>query len=356
MQGLWLQDAFRSVLMANRDIVAIGTSAGGVEALLFLAKNLPAKFPASILVTLHLPLHARPVLDEVLSRAGPLQATFAASGTVLRKGRIYIAPPGCHLIVEGERLALGEGPRENNARPAIDPMFRSAALCCGSRTIGVVLTGTLDDGASGLWAVKQAGGITVVQDPREAAFPEMPRAALGITEPDHIVGLAELPALLERLVHQPAGEPRPIPDSLKYEIEVAKGGRSDMHNMDQIGRRSVLTCPDCDGVMWEIDQGKLTRYRCHQGHAYASEVMGVAIEESVRRALGSGLRALEERIALIKKLRRQAEQRDSRLKAANWADKARELEAEANTIRNSLRRIDEITEGEEAPERKAALG
>src|SRR5262245_34536711 len=142
--------------MANRDIVAIGTSAGGVDALMFLAKNLPEKLPASILVTLHLPPHAGSVLDDLMSRAGPLKASFAANGDVLRKGRIYLAPPGCHLIVEGERLALGAGPRENNARPAIDPMFRSAALCCGSRTIGIVLTGTLDDGASGLWTIKQA--------------------------------------------------------------------------------------------------------------------------------------------------------------------------------------------------------
>jgi two-component system chemotaxis response regulator CheB len=342
--------------MANRDIVAIGTSAGGVEALTFLAKNLPTGFPASVLVTLHLPPYAGSVLDDVLSRAGPLHAAFASRGDVLRKGRIYLAPPGCHLIVEGERLTLGAGPRENNSRPAIDPMFRSAAMCCGSRTVGVVLTGALDDGASGLWAVKQAGGITVVQDPHEAAFPEMPRAALSFTEPDHIVGLAELPHLLERLVHEPAGEPQPIPDSLKYEIEVAKGGRSDMRHMDRIGRRSVLTCPDCDGVMWEIDEDKLMRFRCHQGHAYSSDVMGVAIEESVRRALGSGLRALEERIALIKKLRKQAEQRDSRLTAANWADKVRELEAEANTIRNSLRRIDAIAEVGEAPEPMTGTG
>ena len=126
-----------------------------------------------------------------------------------------------------------------------------------------------------------------------------------------------------------------------------------MREMDRIGKRSVLTCPDCDGVMWEIDEGKLARYRCHQGHAYGAEVMGIAIEETVRRALGSGLRALEERIALIKKMRKQAEERDSVLVAGNWADKARELEGEANTIRKSLRRIDEITEVEEAPQHAA---
>jgi two-component system chemotaxis response regulator CheB len=342
--------------MANRDLVVIGTSAGGVEALLFLAKNLPERFPASVLVTIHLPSHSRSALDELLNRAGPLGASFASDGEVLRKNRIYIAPPGYHLIARGERLVLGSGPRENNARPAIDPMFRSAALCCGSRAIAVVLTGTLGDGAAGLWAVKQAGGITVVQDPHEAAFPEMPRTALKYVEPDHIATLGELPKLLERLVHEPAGEPLPIPPNLKFEIDVARGGHSNMHEMDRVGSRSVLTCPDCDGVMWEIDEGKLTRFRCHQGHAYTAEVMGIAIEESVRRALGSGLRALEERIALMKKMRAQAEERDSHHVAATWADKARELEAEANTIRNSLRRIDEVTEGQGAPERRRATG
>jgi two-component system chemotaxis response regulator CheB len=323
---------------------------------LSIAKRLPKQFPAAVLVTIHLPSHSRSALDEILTRAGPHKASFAVDGDILRKGRIYIAPPGLHLLAQGERLSLGNGPRENNARPAIDPMFRSAALCCGSRTIGVVLTGTLGDGAAGLWAIKQAGGLTVVQDPREAAFPEMPRAALDHLEPDHIVKLAELPALLEKLVQEPAGEPLLIPTGMKYEVDVAKGGPTSMGEMDRIGRRSVLTCPDCDGVMWEIDEGKLTRYRCHLGHAYSSEVMGIAIEESLRHALGSGLRALEERIALLHKLRRQAEERDSMRVAANWADKARELEAEADTIRNSLRRIDEITEREEIPERMTGTG
>lgn len=337
--------------MANRDIVAIGTSAGGVEALLSLARHLPERFPAAVLVTIHLPSHSHSALDEILTRAGPLKASFAHDGDVLRKSHIYIAPPSRHLLVQGERVALGSGPRENNARPAIDPMFRSAALCCGSRTVGVVLTGMLGDGAAGLWSIKQAGGITVVQDPDEAAFPDMPRAALGDTVPDHVVRLADLPGLLQRLVQQPAGEPKSIPVGMKYEVEVAKGGPTAMREMDRIGRRSVLTCPDCDGVMWEIEEGELTRYRCHQGHAYSQEVMGIAIEESLRRALGSGLRALEERIALIKRLHRQAEQRDHRQAADNWSDKARDLESEANTIRHSLRRIDEITIGEEEPER-----
>jgi two-component system chemotaxis response regulator CheB len=193
--------------MANRDIVAIGTSAGGVEALRFLARNLRRDFPAAVVVTIHRPSHSPSLLDDILTAAGPLPAVFAGDGDPLQRGHIYIAPANRHLLIEGDRLSLGTGARENHARPAIDPMLRSAALCCGSRTIGVVLTGTLSDGASGLWALGQCGGVTVAQDPSDAAYPEMPQNAVALAAPDHVVPLAAMPALLERLVGQPAGEP-----------------------------------------------------------------------------------------------------------------------------------------------------
>lgn len=204
--------------MANRDVVAIGTSAGGVEALLFLAKNFPANLPATVLVTLHLPSASRSTLDEILSRAGPLPASFAGDRQPLRKGRIFIAPPGRHLLVDGDHLSLGMGPRENNVRPAIDPMLRSLAACCCGRAIGVVMTGTMGDGASGLHAVGECGGLTVVQDPQDAAFPEMPLNALSRIRPDHVVHLAEMPKLLEKLVHQPADPPRTVSPTIKYEV------------------------------------------------------------------------------------------------------------------------------------------
>jgi len=151
--------------MSNRDLIAIGTSAGGVEALLKLAAKLTPDVPATILVTIHLAAQFRSELDRLLSRAGPVPAHFARDGEKYRRGTIYLAPPDRHLLIDGERLYLGSGARENNVRPAIDPMLRSAAICCGARAIGVVLTGTLDDGASGLWAIEQCGGVTVVQDP-----------------------------------------------------------------------------------------------------------------------------------------------------------------------------------------------
>ena len=328
--------------MANRDILAIGASAGGVEALAFLAKNFPRDFPAAIVVTIHLSSEGRSILDEILSRAGSLPAAFAQRHDSLRKGHIYIAPVDRHLMLEGDTILLGHGPRENNVRPAIDPMMRSAAACCGPRMIAVVLTGTLGDGASGLWAADQCGGITVVQDPSDAAFPDMPTNALNRVRPDHVVRLDAMPKLLANLVSQPAGIPMPIPESVGFEVEIAKGRQSSTDDMDRIGKRSALACPDCHGVLWEVDEGKLVRYRCHVGHTYTADRKSLALDENLRRALGSALRALEERRSLARKLKKQAEQSDQARLAASWARREEEYERELVVIRDSVRQLDEI--------------
>jgi two-component system, chemotaxis family, protein-glutamate methylesterase/glutaminase len=340
--------------MANRDVLAIGTSAGGVEALLFLAKELSRDLPASVLVTIHLPSYSRSSFDEVLTRAGSMPAQFAVDGEAIRKSRIYIAPPDRHLLLDGDRLSLGDGPRENNTRPAIDAMLRSAAMCCGPRTIGVVLTGTLGDGASGLWAVRNAGGITVVQEPQDAAFAEMPLTALSRAKPSHVAALADMPALFERLVRQPAGMPSPVPRNMKYEVEIARGRGGKMNDMDAIGGRSVLACPDCGGVMWEIDEGGMPRYRCHVGHTYAAEVMSIALDESLRRSLAVALRVLEDRVALARKLHQQALDGGHRLLAETWADKGREFEREMEVIRGSIRRMDRLAAHSDEAKRAAA--
>ncbi len=328
--------------MANRDILAIGTSAGGFDALRFLAGKFPRDFPASVLVVIHLSNQFRSRLDAILTDAGPLPASFAADGEKLERSRLYIAPPGCHLLVQSERLQLGLGPRENNARPALDPLFRSAGLCCGPRAIGAVLTGTLGDGAAGLSALKQCGGITVVQDPSDAAFPEMPATALSRVEADHVVRLAAMPALFEKLVRQPAGQPVPIAEAIKFEVDIASGKRNNMSEMDSIGRRSVLACPECHGVMWEIKESDLVRYRCHVGHAYSAELMSLALDDNLRRALGGALRALEERVALAKKLESEDRLNGRTRLASSWAGKVREYEAETQIVREAIRRTDEI--------------
>ncbi len=282
--------------MANRDIVAIGTSAGGFQALLFLAKGFRKDFPASILITIHLSSEFPSSLDEILTGAGPLRATFANEGDVIERSRIYIAPPARHLLVDGVQMRLWVGPRENGSRPAIDPMMRSIAVCCGNRAIGVVLTGTLADGAAGLWAIDRTGGATLVQDPADAAFPEMPQTALKRIEPDHVVRLKDMPNLLDALVRQPAGEPITPPDKLRYEVEIAKSGRASIDGMDWFGGRSAVTCPDCGGVMWNFKDGALSRYRFHIGHSYAEEQLVVGLDDNLKRAMASALRALNERV------------------------------------------------------------
>ncbi|AMN42288.1 chemotaxis protein CheB [Rhodoplanes sp. Z2-YC6860] len=328
--------------MTNRDILAIGTSAGGVEALTFLARHMPADFPAAILVTIHLPSNSQSVLDEILTRCGPLPASFVKNGDRLRKGHFHLAPPDRHLLVEGEAMLLGSGPRESNSRPAIDPMLRSAALCCAPRTVGVVLTGTMSDGASGLWALHQSGGVSVVQDPRDAAFSDMPANALNRLKPDHVVTLAAMPKLLASLAGQRAGEIMPVPGNIKFEVEIAKGRSSSIPEMDLLGHRSPLACPDCHGVMWEIEEGELVRYRCHVGHTYTAEMMALALDENLRRGLGSASRALEERRALARKLEEQATRNDRSMLAASWSQRAKEFEQELKVIRDAIRRLDDI--------------
>lgn len=328
--------------MPNRDIVAIGASAGGVEALKFLTSELPAKFDATVLITIHLAEDYVSSLDHILTRSGPLPAHFARGGDKIERGHIFIAPPSRHLLLDGDRIELGSGPRENNARPAIDPMFRSVALCCGARGIGVVLSGMLADGAAGLLALKQSGGITVVQEPDDAAFSEMPASALRRAQPEHIVTLAALPALLKKLIQQPPGRPVPEPERLRFEVNVAKRGHFNMSDMDRIGRRSVLACPDCHGVMWEIDEGDLLRYRCHVGHAYTAEAMKFAIDENLARALGSALRALDERIAITEKLRDKAIENQHHNSSEWWQRRLDEIEREAEVIRESIRRMEQV--------------
>ncbi|HXW72026.1 MAG TPA: chemotaxis protein CheB [Methylocella sp.] len=333
--------------MANYDIVAIGASAGGVEALRFIAQKLPKGFNASVLMTIHLSSRHDSAFDQVLCRDSVLPACFAKDGEALEKSRIYLAPPERHLVVDHDRLYLGNGPRENGSRPAIDPMLRSLALCCAARTIGVVLTGTLGDGASGLWALKQAGGITVVQDPKDAMFAEMPMTALNRANPDHVVHLADLPALLAALVEQPSGTSLPSRNSLSVEVQLARGNEpNDTVNkvkwLDGVGRRSVLACPDCGGVMWEIIEGNVVRFRCHVGHAYTAEVLNVALEENLKHSLASALRALEERTALAQSLQDQAIDKGRMVLAEIWAERRIECQKEADVIRRSMQRIDEL--------------
>jgi len=258
-------------MMSGHDIVVVGASAGGVEALSELVKGFPSDLPASIFIVLHLPAHSTSILPRILSRNGALPALNPKNGDLIQHGRIYVASPDQHLLIKRGSVRVVHGPRENGARPAIDPLFRTAARAYGRRVIGLVLSGVLDDGTAGLIAVKRQGGITLVQDPTDARYPSMPQSAITQSEVDHILPLSEIASTIVRLVHQPVEEEgaKPVSDDMETEADIAELDMATLHTGEKPGTPSRFSCPECNGVLWEIDDQNMIRFRCRVGHAFA---------------------------------------------------------------------------------------
>lgn len=320
---------------AGHDIIMVGASAGGVDALSVLCRGLPADLPAAVLVVQHIAPTARSVLPAILARAGALPAAHAEDGEAVRRGGIYIAPPDLHLLVnrEDRRLMLRRGPQENRTRPAIDPLFRSAAVAFGPRSIGVVLSGLLDDGTAGLIAVKACGGLSVVQDPADAAWPDMPRNALRGDSPDHCVPTAELPALLGRLARTPAGPARPVPPLIVAEARIAEKEIADMDaDTEKLGPPSRMSCPQCGGVLNEIRDGKGVRFRCQIGHAYGAESLAASQSDALEEALAAAVRTHHERQLLFRRMEDGARARGLMGAASRWSRAAEEAERAATLI------------------------
>jgi two-component system, chemotaxis family, protein-glutamate methylesterase/glutaminase len=322
--------------VATHDIIVIGASAGGVEAISALVSDLPSDLKAAVLVVLHLS-RGRSVLPEILSRAGRLPARHPSDGERLLYGRIYVAPPDHHMTVEEERIRLRHGPTENGVRPAIDPLFRSAARCYGPRVVGVVLTGSLDDGTAGLAAVKEAKGVTVVQDPLEAFAPSMPRSAMEFVGVDHVLPLREIPVLLLGLVRERAAHTERLEGGYLQAMEpdLAKPELA-LQEEDRPGRVSVFTCPECHGTLWEAEEKGILRFRCRVGHVYSPDSMLSAQTDSVDRALWAALRSLEERAALTQKMADRARQRQHEWVARAFEERARVSADHAAVVRGLL--------------------
>lgn len=333
-------------------IVVIGASAGGVEALLAVARSLPCDFPAAVFAVLHLPPHSNSVLPQLLRRAGVLPAEHARHGEPIVGGRWYVAPPDHHLLVRGTQVHLGRGPSENGHRPAIDSLFRSAASAYDSHVVGVVLTGSLDDGTGGLLAIKLAGGIAVVQDPEEAMYPSMPQSALANVAVDYIRPMAEIGKLLFELVSQPAARRKEervmLVQSEAMAHEAAEAEDFAGEEVERRGVPSAFACPDCHGVLWEVREGDLVRYRCRVGHAYLPQALSAAQSEQLEESLWIALRTLRESCALSKRLAERARERNMGQMAMNYDSRAREASQRAMVIEDVLRRGRINTSTEEA--------
>ncbi len=285
----------------THDIVVVGASAGGVETLTALVGGLPPDLPAAVFVVLHLPPYSASRLSAILDRAAPLPAAHPEDGEAVVPGRIIVAPPDRHLLLRPGRVALARGPRENHARPAIDPLFRTAARAYGSRVVGVVLSGALYDGSAGLLAIQARGGVAVVQDPAEAAVGAMPRNALRLVAADHVLPASAIGPLLGRLAREPVevretrmtDQDERMAAVIEADFEAQAGDR-------RIDAETLYTCPDCGGVMWQSGAGPALRFRCHVGHAYGLEVLLGQKSEELEAALWSCVRLLKERATLTR--------------------------------------------------------
>jgi two-component system chemotaxis response regulator CheB len=297
-------------LAARRDIIVIGASAGGVEALCRLLAELPASLDAAVFIVMHTTPHGPSVLAHIFDRACPLKVTQAIDNEPIVPGRVYVAPPDLHMTLGRGRVRLARGPMENHTRPAIDPLFRSAALQCGTRVIGVILTGFLDDGAAGLVAVKARGGLAVVQDPDDAREPSMPRSALEHVEADHVVPLRGMGELLARLVGEtvPQTAPHAAPETLEIEtrIATAESTAGEQISVEKLGPPSPFSCPECHGVLYEVRNGQPMRFRCRVGHAYTAKSLITDQSTALEAALWMALRALEENAALALRMAERA--------------------------------------------------
>jgi two-component system chemotaxis response regulator CheB len=323
----------------QRDIVVIGGSAGALEPLRALVAAMPADLPASIFVVLHLAPSTPTVLPQMLSRGSRIAAREAVDGEPIEQGRIYVAAADRHLLVRDGHVLVTRGPTENRARPAIDPLFRSAARAFGSRVVGVVLSGYLDDGAAGLYAVKAAGGATVVQAPDDALVPNMPLAALEAVHADHVIRADEIGALLVRLVIEGApanAESRDVPSGVALEDDIAAGETTPATRARRSMYPSGFGCPDCGGVLFERGDGTLGRFRCRVGHAYSAANLAERQSEKLDETLWVAYRAIEERAALAQRLADRARAEGRTDGARRQDDELRKIEARAELLRKVL--------------------
>lgn len=320
----------------NRDILLLGASAGGVHALSEVVGSLPPDLPAAVFVVLHISPYGRSAMPAILTRAGALPAVHPQDGDPIAPGRVYVAPPDHHIVLERDRIRVSRGPTENGQRPAVDVLFRTAAEAFGRRVIAVVLTGTLDDGTAGMAVVKRRRGLAVVQDPEEADYPGMPLSAVRNVAVDHVLSLRDIPELLVTLVREPlAGEPElSAPEeerNMKDEVEHGKD------RAEGEGVPSDLTCPECGGSLREKQIESVVHFRCRTGHAYSPETLLAKQSEVVDAAIWAAVRALQENAAMARRMEKRlhANGRASGMEL-RYGRRAEEAERHAEVLRQVL--------------------
>jgi two-component system, chemotaxis family, protein-glutamate methylesterase/glutaminase len=326
----------------GHNIIVIGTSAGGMQALEIVMGQLPADLPASVFIVQHLNAQSSvEFLAGRLDRHSALTCKVARHGATFKPGYVYFAPPDLHLLLKKDQMLVVKGPRENQFRPSIDPLFRSAAAFHGSRVVGVMLTGLMSDGAAGMDAIRRSGGVLVVQDPAEAEYPDLPRNIIRQIGADHIVTLAEMGSLFEELAHSPADLSASVPPDILQEAQIAErimtnAAMTNIDELNKLGKQVPYSCPECGGSLWELSKGRLHRFRCHSGHAYTDESLVQSMGHSLEETLWVALRMLEERRSILQMVSEQDKSRGKSSWASSQEERAEEMKVHIDRIREIL--------------------
>ena len=322
--------------MTRSAVVVIGCSAGGVAALQALIRRVPAGFEAPVFIVMHIPAHTPSHLASILQRHSVLPVKEAIDGEAIVPGTVYVATADRHLMVEGQNIRVTRGPKEGRSRPAIDVLFRSAAASFGPGVVGVVLTGTLDDGTAGLWAIKDQGGVALVQEPATAEFSSMPESAIEHVDVDKVLPLEDLAHEIVRRVNQrPARESHvEIPRRMEAENLIARQGNALKAGVMKLGKVSAYTCPECHGVLVQIEEGRITRFRCHTGHSYSLKTLLAEVDESIEASLWATMRAIEERVLLLRHMAEIARRSNNAPAAAEMDAQANESQQRASPLRD----------------------
>lgn len=332
--------------MTRHNIVVIGASAGGMEALKQIVTQLPSDFPCAIFIVWHIAPQYPSMLPQILERVCPLPVAHAIDKEAIQPGRIYVAPPNHHLLIEPGHVRVTQGPKENRFRPSIDVLFRSAALAYGPQVIGVVLTGFLDDGASGLYAIKERGGLAVVQDPLDALHSSMPIQAMKAVEVDYCVPVAKMGAVLIDLANEVIQEKEvnSVSDQMKLEVKVALEDNAFESGIMKLGQLSPYTCPECHGVLLLLKEGNLIRFRCHTGHAYSLNSLLAELTESIESALWNTLRGIEESQMLMNHLAEHLNAEKNSEMGKLFLQKSQEAKKRADLVRQAVMSNETLSE------------
>ncbi len=329
-----------------RNIVVVGASAGGVEAIMEMVKGLPVDLPVAMFIVQHIPAYARSRLDTILQAHTKLRVKQAVDGEAITAGTIYIAIPDRHLLVENDRVVVSKGPRENRFRPAVDALFRSAAQSYRERVIGIVLSGALNDGTSGMWTIKRSGGTALVQEPSEAMFSDMPEGVMQYSKVDYIKRVAEIGPLLSKIcreeLHPAIDAPGITEDKLlEIELQIAKGNNGLKLGILNEGKPTPLTCPECHGGLTQFEEGKLVRFRCHTGHAHTAESLLASVTDNVEKSMWEVMRGLEETRILLEKMADQMETARDGHHANSYRQRAEQMQSKAIRVQQLINHSDQ---------------